>query len=40
MKLFAPKVLATMHGSVFMGDGESAMRDHAVMINDVLRPRV
>ena len=31
-----PKVLATMHGSVFQGDGENALLDYAAMIHDVL----
>ena len=31
-----PQVLATMHGSVFQGDGESAMLDYAEMVKQVL----
>jgi flavorubredoxin len=31
-----PKVLATMHGSVFQGDGEKAMLDYADMVKQVL----
>lgn len=31
-----PKVLATMHGSVFRGDGEKAMLDYAEMVKQVL----
>jgi flavorubredoxin len=31
-----PKVVATMHGSVFRGDGEKAMLDYAEMIGEVL----
>jgi flavorubredoxin len=31
-----PKALATMHGSVFIGDGEQAMRDYGVMVREVL----
>lgn len=31
-----PRVLATMHGSVFAGDGERAILDYSEMIRDVL----
>ncbi|HEV8592929.1 MAG TPA: hypothetical protein VGQ55_12565 [Pyrinomonadaceae bacterium] len=31
-----PKLLATMHGSVFEGDGEKAMLDYAGMVKEVL----
>jgi len=31
-----PKVLATMHGSVFVGDGERAMLDYAAMIRETI----
>ncbi len=31
-----PKVLATMHGSVFQGDGEQAIKDYAVMLREQL----
>ena len=31
-----PKVLATMHGSVFEGDGEKAMLDYAGMVSEIL----
>jgi flavorubredoxin len=31
-----PRYLATMHGSVFEGDGESAMRDYAQMVKEEL----
>jgi flavorubredoxin len=31
-----PKALATMHGSVFIGDGEQAMRDYGSMLRDIL----
>ena len=31
-----PQVLATMHGSVFQGDGEKAMLDYADMVKQVL----
>jgi flavorubredoxin len=33
-----PKTLATMHGSAFVGDGARALRDLAVMFNEVLGP--
>jgi flavorubredoxin len=33
-----PKTLATMHGSVFTGDGGRALRDYAEMVKDVLNP--
>lgn len=33
-----PKTLATMHGSVFIGDGAGALRDLAVMFKEVLAP--
>ncbi|CUQ65786.1 oxygen-binding di-iron domain-containing protein [Candidatus Nitrospira inopinata] len=33
-----PKMLATMHGSVFVGDGARALRDLAVMYKEVLAP--
>lgn len=33
-----PKTLATMHGSVFVGDGDRALRDYAAMLKDVLNP--
>ncbi|MCP9469716.1 MAG: MBL fold metallo-hydrolase [Nitrospira sp.] len=33
-----PKTLATMHGSVFVGDGARALRDLAVMYKEVLAP--
>jgi flavorubredoxin len=31
-----PKALATMHGSIFIGDGERAMLDYAAMIREAL----
>jgi flavorubredoxin len=31
-----PKALATMHGSVFVGNGEKAVQDYAAMLKDVL----
>lgn len=31
-----PNVVATMHGSVFQGNGEAAMLDYAKMVNEVL----
>lgn len=31
-----PQVLATMHGSVFTGDGERALRDYAVMLKETI----
>ena len=31
-----PRVLATMHGSVFVGDGARALRDLAVMLRELL----
>lgn len=33
-----PKMLATMHGSAFVGDGARALRDLAVMFKEVLAP--
>jgi flavorubredoxin len=33
-----PKILATMHGSVFQGDGEQAINDYSVMIREILDP--
>jgi flavorubredoxin len=30
-----PRVLATMHGSIFSGDGERAMRDYAGVLKEV-----
>lgn len=33
-----PKTLATMHGSVFVGDGARALRDLAAMYKEVLAP--
>jgi flavorubredoxin len=33
-----PKTLATMHGSVFIGDGARALRDLAAMYKEVLAP--
>jgi flavorubredoxin len=33
-----PKALATMHGSVFIGNGEQAIRDYGAMLKDVLVP--
>ena len=33
-----PKMLATMHGSAFVGDGASAIRNLAVMLKEVLAP--
>lgn len=33
-----PKTLATMHGSVFVGDGDRALRDYAAMVKEVLNP--
>jgi len=33
-----PKMLATMHGSAFVGDGARALRDLAVMYKEVLAP--
>jgi len=32
-----PRAIATMHGSVFVGNGEQAMRDYGSMLRDVLR---
>lgn len=34
-----PPTLATMHGSTFVGDGEQALHDFAVMLRDVLVER-
>ncbi len=34
-----PNVIATMHGSVFVGDGERAMNDYARMVAEVLDSR-
>lgn len=31
-----PEAIATMHGSVFIGDGERAMRDYGSMLRDIL----
>ncbi len=31
-----PKTVATMHGSVFVGDGGRVLRDYATMVKDVL----
>lgn len=31
-----PKALATMHGSVFVGDGERAMLDYAAMVHETI----
>jgi hypothetical protein len=31
-----PRALATMHGSVFIGDGEQAMLDYAKVLREVL----
>ena len=33
-----PKVVATMHGSVFEGDGERAINDYSVMLREILDP--
>jgi flavorubredoxin len=33
-----PRVLATMHGSVFEGDGAAALRDYAGILREVLGP--
>ncbi len=33
-----PKMLATMHGSAFVGDGASAIRNLAVILKEVLAP--
>ena len=33
-----PKTLATMHGSAYVGDGDRALRDLAVMFKEVLAP--
>lgn len=33
-----PKTLATMHGSTYVGDGDRALRDLAVMFKEVLAP--
>jgi flavorubredoxin len=33
-----PKMLATMHGSAYVGDGARALRDLAVMFKEVLAP--
>ena len=33
-----PKTLATMHGSVFVGDGGRVLRDYATMVREVLAP--
>ncbi|HEX5647431.1 MAG TPA: MBL fold metallo-hydrolase [Nitrospira sp.] len=35
-----PKMLATMHGSAYVGDGARALRDLAVMFKEVLAPGV
>ncbi|MGH7231642.1 MAG: hypothetical protein ACREJU_09830 [Nitrospiraceae bacterium] len=34
----APKTLATMHGSTFIGNGGQALRDFATVIKEVLGP--
>jgi hypothetical protein len=34
-----PKTLATMHGSVFRGDGERALRDLARVVKEILGGR-
>jgi flavorubredoxin len=34
-----PQTLATMHGSVFSGDGERALRDYADMIRETIGNR-
>lgn len=31
-----PRALATMHGSVYLGDGEQALKDYAVMLGEVI----
>ena len=31
-----PKTLATMHGSVYVGDGENVLRDLATVFREVL----
>ena len=33
-----PKTLATMHGSVYVGDGARALRDLATVFKDILGP--
>ncbi len=33
-----PRTLATMHGSTFIGDGERALRDLALMMRETLGP--
>jgi flavorubredoxin len=39
LALLKPKTLATMHGSTYHGDGETALRDLAKVMQDVLGPR-
>lgn len=36
---FRPKTLATMHGSVFVGDGSKALHNLAEVLKEVLSPR-
>jgi hypothetical protein len=33
-----PRVLATMHGSIFEGDGERELSSYAAMVREVLQP--
>ena len=35
-----PKTLATMHGSVYVGDGSQALLDLAVVFREVLDPSI
>jgi flavorubredoxin len=36
---YAPKTLAAMHGSSYLGNGAQALRDLAIVMHDVLGPR-
>jgi flavorubredoxin len=36
---YAPKTLAAMHGSSYLGDGAQALRDLAIVMHDVLGPK-
>ena len=35
-----PRILATMHGSVYEGDGEKALIEYADMVNEILRAEI
>jgi hypothetical protein len=37
LALLKPRTLAAMHGSTFVGDGERALRDLAVVMKEVYR---